>query len=89
MEQITIDKGDYVSTLQYNSFDAHIRVLYPVSGRNGSDILCKNPCLGIDPESLEERRGVKMSPDVAGHEDDDKETKQDRDPDRSYLQRMN
>ena len=30
-----------------------------------------------------------MSPDVAGHEDDDKETKQDRDPDRSYLQRMN
>ena len=29
-----------------------------------------------------------MSPDVAGHEDDDKETEQDRDPDRGYLQRM-
>ena len=31
---------------------------------------------------------MKMSPDVAGHEDDDKETEQDRDPDRSNFQRV-
>ena len=64
-------------------------VLYPVCVSDSSDIPFKYPCLCIDPEPLQQWRGVKMSPDVAGHEDDDKETEQDRDPDRSYLQRMN
>ena len=32
---------------------------------------------------------MKVAPEIAGHEEDDQKTKQDRDPDRSYLQRMN
>ena len=32
---------------------------------------------------------MEVAPEVTGHEEDDKKTKQYRDPDRSYLQRMN